>query len=267
MSVGGDGNFDRVKIEVPQVAKVSRVPRARDTRGTLYSCDTFIVMDRKTLARYLDLANHHPEATPEDIRRLCEDVKKYGFHAAFVNPCYVGLARGYLEDKGAVGTVVSFPYGQDAKDSKILSAISSVRDGADELDVSMNIGLFKGGSEDKVLDEARTIVESAKNIKKQTVVKFIVVPGLLTDEEVMRASYLVLESGADFVKLFSWGSLRGVTVKDVELVKKVVEGKIKIKVAGGIDTLQEAMGFINAGVDRLGTSQAVKIIEELANKQ
>lgn len=220
-------------------------------------------MDKKTLASYLDLANHHPEATPADVRRVCDHVLKYGFHAAFVNPYYVRFAREMMGEKGLVGTVVSFPLGQDTKDAKILSAIGSVRNGADELDISMNVGLFLGNEKDKVLDEMRSIVVAAKEIKKLTVVKFIIETGLLTDEEIKAAAELVLASGADFVKTSSGMGPRGASLKDVELIKSAVGGKIKIKVAGGIDTLQEAMDFISAGADRIGTSHAVEIIEEL----
>ena len=221
-------------------------------------------MDRQTLVKYLDLANHHPDSTPEDIRSLCRKVAKYGFHTAFVNPCYVALAKDCLKSvKGLVGTVVAFPLGQETQDIKIMTAIKAVRDGADELDVSMNIGFFKAGEEKKVLAEMRAIIEGAKNIRKNVIVKFIIETGLLTDEEIKKASKLVLESGADFIKTCSGLGPRGATLKDVELIKKAVGDQIKIKVAGGIDNLQEALDFIQAGATRIGTSKAVVIAEGL----
>jgi len=220
-------------------------------------------MDSRTLARYLDLANHHPETTPEDIKILCQKVKEFGFHSAFVNPCFISLARELLGTEGKIGTVISFPLGQDSRDVKVISAIDAVKKGADELDVVMNIGLFKAGKEEQVLEEMKAIIEAAKNIRQATLVKFIIETGLLTDEEIKKASQLVLESGADFVKTNSGLGPRGASLKDVALIRQAVGDKIKIKVAGGIDTLKEATDFIQAGADRIGTSKAVEIIKEV----
>jgi len=162
-----------------------------------------------------------------------------------------------------VGTVISFPLGQEMKDIKVLSAIEAVNQGANELDISMNVGLFKEGKTDLVLAEMETIVKAVKTLKKSTLVKFIIETGLLTEEEIKKASQLVLKSGADFVKTCSGMGPRGASLKDVELIKSMVGGRIKIKVAGGIDTYQEAIDFINAGVDRIGTSKAIEILEGL----
>ena len=219
-------------------------------------------MDPKKLAKYLDLANHHQEATPEDIKKLCQEVQEYGFHSAFVNPCYLSLARELLGDGGIMGTVISFPLGQDSRDAKIMAAIDAVKKGADELDVSMNVGLFKAGRDQEVLEEMKAIIEAVKNIKKNTLVKFIIETGLLDDEEIKKASQLVLESGADFVKTTSGMGPRGASLEDVKLIRQAVGQKIKIKVAGGIDTLKEAEDFISAGANRIGTSKGVEIIEE-----
>ncbi len=221
-------------------------------------------MDSVTLAKYLDLANHHQEATPEDIRQLCQKVKEDHLHAAFVNPFYVSLAKDCLKEvNGLVGTVIAFPLGQETKDIKVLSAMKAVKDGADELDVSLNIGLFKAGKNQEVLEEMKAILSSVKEIKKTTIIKFIIETGLLSEEEIKKAATLVLESGADFVKICSGMGPRGASLKDVELVKSVIGNRIKIKVAGGIDTLKEALVFIKAGVERIGTSKAVEILEEL----
>lgn len=222
-------------------------------------------MDSVTLAKYLDLANHHQEATPEDIRQLCQKVKENHLHAAFVNPFYVSLVKDCLKEvNGLVGTVIAFPLGQETKDIKVLSAMKAVKDGADELDISLNMGLFKVGKNQEVFEEMKAILSSIKEIKKTTIIKFIIETGLLSEEQIKKASALVLESGADFVKICSGMGPRGASLKDVELVKIVIGDKIKIKVAGGIDTLKEALAFIKAGVERIGTSKAVEILEELA---
>jgi len=219
-------------------------------------------MTRKELAAYLDFANHHADATPENIKELCQKVKKYGLHAAFVNPYYVSLARKLMVE-GIVGTVVGFPLGQDTQNTKALAAIEAARKGVDELDISINVGLFKAGEKEQVLAEMKAIIEAVKNIKRNVLIKFIIETGLLTDEEIKEASRLILKSGADFVKTSSGWGPRGASLKDVGLIREAVDDKIKIKVAGGIDTYQEALAFIKAGVDRLGTSKAVEIIEEI----
>jgi len=215
------------------------------------------------IAKYLDFANHHPDTTPEQIRDLCQKVKKFGFHSAFVNPCYISLAKEYLEDKFPVGAVISFPLGQDTRDGKVLLAIETTRKGADELDVMMNVGMFKAGKYAEVLEEMRAVNLAAKEIRRNVIVKFIIETGFLTDEEIKKASELVLKSGADFVKTCSGWGPRGASLEDVKLIRDAVGDKIKIKVAGGIDTYQEAVDFINAGASRIGTSKAIEIVKEL----
>lgn len=217
-------------------------------------------MDTKTLAKYLDFANHRPDATPEQIRDLCQKVKKYGFHSAFVNPCYLQLAKEILEDKYPVGTVISFPLGQETRDGKVLATIEVVRKGADEIDAMMNVGLFKAGKYQEVLEEMRAVVEAGKSLRPKVLVKFIIETGFLTDSEIKKASELVLKSRADFVKTCSGWGPRGASLKDVRLIREVVGEKIKVKVAGGIDTFKEAVDFISAGANRIGTSKAMEII-------
>lgn len=223
-------------------------------------------MDKKNLANYLDFANHHQDATPKDIKELCQKVKKYGFHSAFVNPFYVPLAKELLVD-GIVGTVIDFPLGQGTKEIKILASIDAVKKGADELDVVMNVGLFKAGKHEQVLEEMKAVVSAARNIKKAVVLKFIIETSYLNSNEIKKASQLVFQSGADFVKANSGWGPRGSSLKDVDLIRQAAGDKIKIKVAGGVDTYREAISFINRGVDRIGTSKAVRIIEEFNKKE
>lgn len=219
-------------------------------------------MNKKALAKYIDFANHHRDATPKDIKELCQKVKKYGFHSAYVNPFYVLLAKEFLDD-GVIGTVLSFPVGQDTREVKVVASIDAVKKGADELDVSMNVGLFKAGNYDLVLEEMKAVVTAAKEMKRTVLVKFIIETGYLTTKEIKKASQLVVQSGADFVKTNSGWGPRGASLKDVDLIREAVGEKIKIKVAGGVDTYKEAISFINRGVDRIGTSHAVEIIKEL----
>jgi deoxyribose-phosphate aldolase len=213
-------------------------------------------------AQYLDFANHHANATPADIEKVCAAVVQYGFHAAFVNACYITLAKS----KGVrVGTVVSFPLGQDTIAAKVAAVNEAVQLGADELDVVPNIGAL-------TIDELKAIVDSARmarpltpersdgeRVGKPVVIKFILDPGYLTKDQLASAAKLVQASGADFVKIGSGMGPREPSVEDVKIVREAVP-TMKIKVAGGIDTYEEAKAFIDAGVARIGTSHAIEII-------
>lgn len=214
------------------------------------------------LAKYLDLANHHADSTPDQIKLLCQKVREFGFNSAFVNPFYVPLARSLMAQDGKVGTVISFPLGQDVLEIKLSAARRAISDGADELDVSLNVGRFKSAHFEESLQEMEQIVKEVKTIDSSRIVKFIIETGFLTPGEIVTASELVLKSGADFIKADSGLGPRGTSVEDIEIIKKTVGDKIKIKAAGGIETYDQAIALIQAGADRLGTSHAVEIITQ-----
>lgn len=213
------------------------------------------------LARYLDYANHKPTATHADIRKLCKDVLKYGFNSAFVNQNHVSYARKLLGRKAKVGTIISFPLGEDLLDAKLVAVKDSLKAGADELDTVPNIELFKEKRYKEFLKEMKTIVKAAKKWKKNCIVKFIVETGYLNNKEIAKFADLIVRSGADFVKICSGMGPRSPTVKDIQIVNRVVNGRCRIKAAGGISTFSKAISFIKAGANRLGTSHAVKIIK------
>ena len=221
-------------------------------------------MDKKTLASYLDLANHHADPKPEDIREVCRKGKEFGFNSAFVNGCYIELAKNELGETAKVGTLISFPLGQDTPESKVMAAIDCAKKGADELDVSLNVGWFLAGREAEVLEEMERVVQAAKGIRKLVLVKFIIEAGFLSEDQIKRASELVVESEADFVKTDSGMGPGGAKPEVVKLIRSVVGGKVKIKAAGGIDKLAEALELIEAGADRMGTSKAVEILAQLS---
>lgn len=201
-------------------------------------------------AHYLDFANHSANATPADIETLCAEVIEYGFHAAFVNAAYITLAKS----KGVrVGTVVSFPLGQDTVAAKVAAVNEAVQLGADELDIIPNIGNFD-------IQELKAITDGARMPGKPVVIKFILDPGYLTKEQLAAYAKIVQASGADFVKIGSGMGPRGPSVEDVKIVREAVGPDMKIKVAGGIDTYEEAKAFIDAGVTRIGTSHAIDIV-------
>ncbi|OGG35503.1 deoxyribose-phosphate aldolase [Candidatus Gottesmanbacteria bacterium RIFOXYB1_FULL_47_11] len=216
------------------------------------------------LAQHLDFANHHATATPADIETLCTKVKEYGFHAAFVNACYITLAK---QTGVRVGTVISFPLGQDTMIAKITAVNEAVQLGADELDVVPNIGTFLAGNTDAFAAELKEIVDSAHMPGRPIVVKFILDPGyfdaLPNKKEQMQATARAIKaSGADYVKIGSGMGPRGPSVEDVAIVREAVGPDMKIKVAGGIDTKAEAEACITAGAVRIGTSHAIEIVTQ-----
>lgn len=208
------------------------------------------------LAQYLDFANHHANATPKEIEDLCKKVIEHSFHSAFVNAAYISLAKSMGV---RVGSVVSFPLGQDTVGSKMTAANEAVQLGADELDVVPNIGTFLSGNTQGFSDEMAKVVDSARMIGKPVIVKFILDPGYFTPEQLAQAAILVEHAGADFVKIGSGMGPRNPTLDDLKAVKEAVPG-MKLKVAGGITDRKVAQSFIDAGATRLGTSHAIEIV-------
>lgn len=219
-----------------------------------------------SLAQSLDFANHHANATPDDIKKLCADVLTYGFHSAFVNPTYVTLAKELLSGKAPVGTVISFPLGGDTKALKMAAANNAVSQGADELDVVPNIGLYLSGDTNGFMTELTDIVESAHMTGAKVIVKFILDPGYFDKEKdpkasLMRASEIVRAVGADYVKIGSGMGPRNPTLADLAAVKEAIGTSLKIKVAGGIVDRKTAEAFLSAGAHHLGTSHAIDIVQ------
>jgi deoxyribose-phosphate aldolase len=226
------------------------------------------MINLKKLANYLDLANHKGNCTPRDVEKLCKAVIQYGFHSAFVNPYYVPLAKNYLKNsEAALGTVVAFPLGQESHDLKILMVVDALKNGADELDVSMNVGLLRAQKDKELIKELDDIVTTAKGIKPAAIVKIIIETGYLTADEIRKAAKMVVKSGADFVKTCSGMGPRGAKPEDVDIIAGAIEGsRCKIKVAGGIETYQQAKEFIERGASRVGTSHAIEIITQAQNQ-
>lgn len=216
------------------------------------------------LAHHLDFANHRANSTPDDIRELCALVEQHGFHTAFVNPTHVSLAKSILATHAKVGCVISFPLGQDTTNVKMAAANKAVSDGADELDVVPNLGLYMGGDKQGFLRDMTDVVESARIFGKPVIVKFILDPGYFDalpnkKEAMQEVAQFIQQSGADFVKIGSGMGPRNPTVEDVKIIKAAVPD-MKIKVAGGVSTKEVAQQFFQAGVDRIGTSHAIDIV-------
>lgn len=200
-----------------------------------------------------------PDAKKDEIQALCQEAKEFGFYAVCVNPYYVSLCKDLLEgSKVKIATVIGFPLGANTSDIKALETKKAIDDGADEIDMVINIGALKDGDYGVVRDDIKAVVEAAKDKAR---VKVIIETSLLTDDEKIKACELSLEAGADFVKTSTGFSTGGATVEDVKLMKSVVKDKMEIKASGGVRDFETARKMIEAGARRIGTSSGVKIVK------
>ena len=213
------------------------------------------------IARMIDHTTLKPEATLSDIEKLCNEGKECGFFSICVNPVWVRYCVETLKDSGVkVCTVSGFPLGANKKEVKIKEAQIACQDGADEVDMVLNIGALKSGDWKSVEDEIRGV---RKALGKGKTLKVIIETCLLTQQEKTKAAKIVMDCGADFVKTSTGFSLKGATVEDVKLLKQVVKDRIKVKASGGIRDYQTAIKMIQAGADRIGTSSGVNIVQEM----
>ena len=212
------------------------------------------------IASIIDHTSLRPEATPSQIVRLCEEAREFGFGSVMVNPCYVALAASQLRGSDVkIGAVVGFPLGATLTNVKVFEAAEAMKLGASEIDMVMNIGALKGGERNLVEADIHAVAQVVH--AQKALLKVILETGLLTNEEKLLACDLSEKAGADFVKT-STGFLGGVaTVEDVALMRRAV--KIGVKASGGIRTAADARAMIEAGANRLGTSNGVNIIREL----
>lgn len=224
------------------------------------------------MAKFIDYAILKHDLTEERVVRACWEARRYHFAALCVLPWWVPVATKELKGSDVkVCAAIAFPFGSTLPQVKALEARRAVEAGADELDVVMNIGAFKSRKFTVVLDELRMVVEMAdmsgliRNGNK-TLVKVIVETSVLTEEEICRASELVAQSGADFVKTNTGFGPRGVTVEDVEIIREAVGKDMGIKAAGGIKTFEQMKTLLYAGANRIGTSAAVQIIGALSEE-
>lgn len=202
-----------------------------------------------------------PEATKDMIETLCNEALEYKFAAVCVNPYYVKFCKDILKDSNVnVATVVGFPLGANTKEVKAFETIDAINNGADEIDMVINIGALKLKDFETVKEDIKAVVAAAKD---KAVVKVIIETCLLTDEEKIKACELSMEAGADFVKTSTGFSTGGATVEDVKLMKSIVGDKLEVKASGGVRDLESAKMMIEAGATRLGTSSGVKIAKEI----
>ena len=197
-------------------------------------------------------------ATPAEIKNLCEDAIHYQTASVCIPPCYVRMAREFMEDRMRICTVIGFPNGNMTEAVKVFETRDAIANGADEIDMVINIGLLKAVQTDMVRNEIRHIKEACDT----HILKVIIETCLLSEEEKIRMCDIVTEAGADYIKTSTGFSTGGATLADVRLFAAHVGPKVRIKAAGGISSLSDAEQFIEAGADRLGTSRIVKIVKE-----
>ena len=200
-------------------------------------------------------------ATEAQIKQICDEAVKYNTASVCIPPCYVKIAKEYLGGKISVCTVIGFPNGYNSTAVKCAETIQALNDGADEIDMVVNITDIKNERFDLIGDEIRQI----KDICKDKILKVIIETCLLSNEEKIRMCSVVTESGADYIKTSTGFSTAGATFDDIELFARYVGGNVKIKAAGGISSIEDAEKFIALGADRLGTSRIVKIAKGLAD--
>lgn len=217
-------------------------------------------MTKEEIARLIDHTLLKPEAKYEDIKKLCEEAKKYHFFAVCINPSFVKIAKELLKDTDIkVATVVGFPLGAGSINTKVFEAKDAILNGADEIDMVINIGALKSKDYGYVYEEIRAI----KSMAKEKVLKVIIEAPILTYEEKIIACALSKSAGADFVKTSTGFSKQGgATVEDVKLMREIVGEKMGVKAAGGIRTFNKAVEMINAGANRIGASSSVRIMED-----
>jgi deoxyribose-phosphate aldolase len=217
----------------------------------------------REVARYIDHTLLKPDATRDEIMKVCEEGVRYGFASVCINPIWVREAACALRGSGVkVCTVIGFPLGSNAPDTKAYEARRAIFDGANELDMVINVGALKSGDHDLVSRDIRGVVEVAHEVGY--ICKVIIETALLNDDEKVSACLIAKEASADFVKTSTGFSSGGATAADVALMRRAVGGQMGVKASGGVRDLKQAQEMIRAGATRIGASVGVKIVQEIA---
>lgn len=224
-----------------------------------------MVKNVEDLAKMIDHTSVKGDVTEDDVKQLCREAVEYEFACAVVTPTNVCLAHEILKDTPVkVCSVIGFPLGINTHATKAFETKEAIKNGAEEIDMVMNIGALKSKNEQKFWDDIESVVTSSDD----AIVKVILETALLTDSEKIRACEIAKEIGVDYVKTSTaYGGLSGATIEDVVLMKKTVGKNIGVKAAGGIRDLKTALAMIEAGAEKIGTSTGVNIIQEMIEIQ
>lgn len=214
-------------------------------------------MEPKRILAAVDHTLLAQTATWEEIRQLCDEGVEYGCASVCIPPSYVKQAADYLGDRLPVCTVIGFPNGYATTMVKVFEAKEAIANGAEEIDMVVNLGWVKDGLWDKLLEE----IQAVKRACGERILKVIIEACLLTQEEKIQLCHVVSDSGADYIKTSTGFSTGGATREDVALLRAQVAPRVRVKAAGGIATLEDAQDFLALGADRLGTSRIVRLVK------
>ncbi len=218
-----------------------------DTKNILSKCDHTLLAQTSTW---------------EQIRKICDDGMQYATASVCIPPSFVSQAKAYVKDNLKICTVIGFPNGYNTTAVKVFETKDAVANGADEIDMVINIGMLKEGKDSQLVDEIAQIKEACGG----KLLKVIIETCLLTEEEKVRMCKIVTKAGADYIKTSTGFSTAGATLADVKLMKANVGKEVLVKAAGGISNLQDAQDFLDAGASRLGTSRVVKAVQGIEGK-
>lgn len=214
-------------------------------------------MDINSILNCVDHTLLSQTATFDEIKAVCDDAIKYNTASVCIPPSYVKDAKAYVKDKLTICTVIGFPNGYNTTAVKCFETADAINNGADEIDMVINLGYVKDGKYDLILDE----INDVKKACSGKLLKVIIETCLLTDEEKIELCNIVSKSNADYIKTSTGFSTAGATKNDIKLFAENIYGDLKIKAAGGISSLEDAEDFIALGASRLGTSRIVKIVK------
>lgn len=214
----------------------------------------------ENLAKKIDHTLLKADAVKDQIIKLCEEAKEYGFYSVCVNPTWVKEAAEQLESTDVdVCTVIGFPLGASTPETKAFETKNAIENGAEEVDMVINIGQLKAKADDAVEKDIRAVVDAARD---KALVKVIIETSLLTEEEKVRACELAVKAGADYVKTSTGFSTGGATLDDVRLMRETVGPDIGVKASGGVGDKEAALAMVEAGASRIGASSGIKIVSE-----
>ncbi len=250
----------RTAIELKDVGDHRLIPTARLLEKKIKELNPRY-MDIKEILRHCDHTLLKQTATIQDIYALCDDAIKYNTASVCIPPAFVKKAKEYVKDKMRICTVIGFPNGYNSTRTKIYETKDAIRNGADEIDMVINIGNVKAKNYVAVKREIKAIKKTCQD----KILKVIIETCLLDRTEKVRLCKIVTEAGADFIKTSTGFSTAGATREDIELFRKFIGPNVKMKAAGGIKTLQDAQDYLDLGCERLGTSSIVKIVKEMEN--
>ena len=218
-------------------------------------------MDIKNILEKCDHTLLRVDCTSEEIMRLCDQAIKYNCASVCIPPCHVPGAKRYVGDKLALCTVIGFPNGYMTSAVKAFEAADAIRNGAEEIDMVINVSMVKDGC----WEDVKKDIQAVRDATEGKILKVIIECCLLTDEEKVKLCQIVTECKADYIKTSTGFSTGGATREDVKLMRENCPESVKVKAAGGIADLQDAEDFVELGADRLGTSRVVKIVMEQEN--